>query len=610
MKEYLKNCNILKDRKEIKQMGHQRFRKHFLVLAALMLIMIMFGTEYAYVLTSLKGNSPIPKVETSADEESEISGNLITASDLLQSMILGELAEQFRNVLKLKDRLGGGAAEETPAVQATRGELAKIINTLTSGELYMKLGEAIYSITKSESVTGVVFIIISFLIYLLLFFLIKRLFSAMIRRPYLEACLYEKVSIFDTLHFAAVRSWLQAAWTMAVCYVLHFLWKFTVIGGFIKEYSYFAVPYIVAENPRAGALEAVTLSRKMMDGHKMELFLFQLSFVPWFLLMIVTAGFSDLFYGASYRLMCETEFYRRIREEAKEKGIDGIEILDDRYLYEKADRIELTEAYFDIVDEITLIYEQKFPLKKVQEKLSEWLGVWIGTLSDKKKYDDLEGMKYTVSRGQASKDGQSYPLRLNPRYVMKESHRKIHFNWLRSYSVWTLVIFFILFSVIGWTWEVALHYMQVGEFANRGTLFGPWLPIYGTGGVVVLMLCARFRRNPALEFVVAVVLCGTIEYFSGWYLETKFHVRWWSYDGYFLNLHGRICAEGLLVFGVACCLIVYLIAPVFDFLLSRIKPKILIVVSICLAVLFGVDAVRSSAHPNMAVGAIEEEGQG
>ena len=45
MKEYLKNCNILKDRKEIEQLGHQRIRKHFLVLAALMLIMIMFGTE-------------------------------------------------------------------------------------------------------------------------------------------------------------------------------------------------------------------------------------------------------------------------------------------------------------------------------------------------------------------------------------------------------------------------------------------------------------------------------------------------------------------------------------------------------------------------------------
>ena len=140
---------------------------------------------------------------------------------------------------------------------------------------------------------------------------------------------------------------------------------------------------------------------------------------------------------------------------------------------------------------------------------------------------------------------------------------------------------------------------------NRGTLLGPWLPIYGAGGVVVLILCSRFRRQPVLEFVTAIVLCGILEYFSAWYLETKFHRRWWSYDGYFLNLHGRICAEGLLVFGVGCCIVVYLIAPMFDFLLSKIKTSILIPICVVLGVLFVVDEVHSSTHPNMAKGAVE-----
>ena len=123
--------------------------------------------------------------------------------------------------------------------------------------------------------------------------------------------------------------------------------------------------------------------------------------------------------------------------------------------------------------------------------------------------------------------------------------------------------------------------------------------------VVVLILCSRFRRQPVLEFVTAIVLCGILEYFSAWYLETKFHRRWWSYDGYFLNLHGRICAEGLLVFGVGCCIVVYLIAPMFDFLLSKIKTSILIPICVVLGVLFVVDEVHSSTHPNMAKGAVE-----
>ena len=198
-------------------------------------------------------------------------------------------------------------------------------------------------------------------------------------------------------------------------------------------------------------------------------------------------------------------------------------------------------------------------------------------------------------------EGKAYPQWLNPMWPKKEIAKQGHFSFLRNYSVWTLFLLFISFSFIGWTWEVALHYMQAGELVNRGTLLGPWLPIYGAGGVVVLILCSRFRRQPVLEFVTAIVLCGILEYFSAWYLETKFHRRWWSYDGYFLNLHGRICAEGLLVFGVGCCIVVYLIAPMFDFLLSKIKTSILI--PIC--VVLGVDEVHSSTHPNMAKGAVE-----
>ena len=172
---------------------------------------------------------------------------------------------------------------------------------------------------------------------------------------------------------------------------------------------------------------------------------------------------------------------------------------------------------------------------------------------------------------------------------------------------WTLFLLFILFAFVGWSWEVALHFMQHGEFVNRGTLHGPWLPIYGTGGLIALIMCSRFRKNPVAEFFIATTLCGVLEYFSGWYLETVYHQRWWSYDGYFLNLHGRICAEGLLVFGVGCCLVVYLIAPLFDFMLSKVPTKIVLVVAAVLGVAFGADALYSRSNPNMAAGAIEDD---
>ena len=62
------------------------------------------------------------------------------------------------------------------------------------------------------------------------------------------------------------------------------LWSFTIIGLFVKSYSYFLVPYIMAENPTMGANEAITLSRRMMKGHKWECFVMQLSFLGWHVL--------------------------------------------------------------------------------------------------------------------------------------------------------------------------------------------------------------------------------------------------------------------------------------------------------------------------------------
>ena len=188
----------------------------------------------------------------------------------------------------------------------------------------------------------------------------------------------------------------------------------------------------------------------------------------------------------------------------------------------------------------------------------------------------------------------------------KEIKRQGNFSFLRNYTVWTLFLLFISFAFAGWTWEVALHFIQTGEFANRGTLYGPWLPIYGTGGVIVLILCSRFRKKPVAEFFTAILLCGILEYASGWYLETRYHQRWWSYDGYFLNLHGRICAEGLLVFGVGCCVVVYLLAPLADYYISKLNRKVLLGICISLMLVFGADMIYSSAHPNTAKGATEE----
>src|SRR5699024_1682706 len=143
---------------------------------------------------------------------------------------------------------------------------------------------------------------------------------------------------------------------------------------------------------------------------------------------------------------------------------------------------------------------------------------------------------------------------------------------------------------------------------NRGALHGPWLPIYGTGAVLMLTLLYRFRGKPVLEFCSTILLCGFLEYMTSLVMEIATGgMKWWDYSGYFLNLNGRICAEGLLVFGVGGLAIVYVIAPVIDGLIGELNEKQIMAVCSALIILFAADAVYSQFQPNTGKGITDIE---
>ena len=598
---------IFRQRKELKKNGHAVVKSHYLVLIFLTLILVFYGTEYTYTTIGWGkiGNS----AESSVPDENE-PGNMFTTDDIYTSsevwdaVVNGDVDQGLLLSEELMKKMQT-AENQSKVLGRTNGVLAQMVNTVLSGRLFAKLGQTIRTITHSDNAVMVVFTLGSFLWYAMVFVFLKNVYSAVIRRIYLQARVYEKVSILDVTHFATVHKWIHVSFVMLVLYVRLILWIFTIVGVVIKYFAYWAVPYIVAENPAVPVKEAFRVSQKMMKGHKWELFKFEVTMFGWHLLSAVTLGISDMFYGTAYRLAALTEYYAKLREEYLRQNPDEKRILNDPYLFEKADRILLYETYFDVVDEITLQLENKQELTGVRKGIADSFGVWIGGIDQKKAYDDLEGRKFAVRRYKAEMLQESYPRRLDPLWRKDKPDRLGRFTFLRNYTIWTLVLLFAAFAFAGWSWEVALHFIQTGELVNRGTLYGPWLPIYGSGGVVVLLLCSRFRKNPVLEFFTSVALCGILEYTTGYLLETIYHQRWWSYDGYFLNLHGRICAEGLLVFGIGCCSIVYFVAPLFDTLLSRLKKQVLVLACVVFLALFGTDLLYSSRHPNMAEGAVE-----
>ena len=75
--------------------------------------------------------------------------------------------------------------------------------------------------------------------------------------------------------------------------IFTFLWSLLfVIPGLIKSYSYSMTPYILSEDPRITPMDAITESRRIMDGNKFRLFCLHFSFIGWDLLCAVPAIFS------------------------------------------------------------------------------------------------------------------------------------------------------------------------------------------------------------------------------------------------------------------------------------------------------------------------------
>ena len=547
-------------RREMKRRARQNVRRHYLVFVFICLIAAAIGAEFRSQLAFIDLDST----------------RIQTVSNYLASF--------------------GREGFEADS----RGVLAMAVRRATSGTLTSIVNDTIASLAGSNELLLSLGILLSGAAFILTCILFVDPFLVAMRRPFLEGRVYARVSLHRLAFPLQVRRWVHVALAVLRMNVQYMLWVLTIAGGFIKKYSYAMVPFILAENPSLTGKEAILLSRRMMNGHKWELFKLDMTMLGWHVLAFFTLGLSDVCFGSSYRVAVYAEYYVVRREEAIAAGIEGAQALCDTYLYAPADAEKLAQAYPEQQEEIVI--PKRTYRNGVERFFCETFGV---TLWPNEQDMEIERAQMRVLHGRYQAQcaaGDAYPLRLCPLPV-KEKKLREPLLYSRRYSIFSLIMVFFAFSVVGWLWEVGLHLVAEGRFVNRGMLHGPWLPIYGTGGALVLVALYRARKKPVLEFVLTVVLCGIVEYMTAYYLETTHGgMRWWDYGGYFLNLHGRICAEGLFVFGLGGMAAVYAVAPVLDNLLRRMNRGVLAALCVVLLACFAVDEVYSSAHPNMGAG--------
>ena len=118
------------------------------------------------------------------------------------------------------------------------------------------------------------------------------------------------------------KTFLNVAKVTFIRDVFVYLWSMLfIIPGIIKAFEYWAVDYILAVRPDTPYQKAIELSKKMMNGHKMDVFVMGLSFTGWYLLSIFTCGILSAAYVNPYAKIAITELYAEIREDAIRRGV-------------------------------------------------------------------------------------------------------------------------------------------------------------------------------------------------------------------------------------------------------------------------------------------------
>ena len=158
-------------------------------------------------------------------------------------------------------------------------------------------------------------------------------------------------------------------------------------------------------------------------------------------------------------------------------------------------------------------------------------------------------------------------------------------------NLWVLFLVFTVYSFLGWLCESIFCSIPVGKFINRGFLNGPFCPIYGVGGVVVVSLLTPFQYNLIELYCAGVLVTSLLEYFTGFIMEKIFHTKYWDYSNHKFNLQGRVCLENSLLFGVMCVVGMWYIHPTLMRLLNMIPTSILPFISAGFIFYFACDTV-------------------
>lgn len=147
-------------------------------------------------------------------------------------------------------------------------------------------------------------------------------------------------------------------------------------------------------------------------------------------------------------------------------------------------------------------------------------------------------------------------------------------------------IYFMLYAIFGWIYEVVLEvFIYKWGFTNRGVLFGPYCPVYGVGALLFIFLIYPLIKNKSFKqkvffipivFLLTMLVATTVELLTSYLCEFIMGSwPWQTYADYRYNFQARIALSPSIRFGIGGVIFLYLLQPLFEFIIKRWSKKTL-----------------------------------
>ena len=153
-----------------------------------------------------------------------------------------------------------------------------------------------------------------------------------------------------------------------------------------------------------------------------------------------------------------------------------------------------------------------------------------------------------------------------------------------EYSVIQWLFFFYFYCFVGWFIESTYVSLNKKLWVNRGFMRGPFLPLYGSGGIMMLVVSMPFQQYLPLVFIAGCIGATILEYVTGVTMEALFKVRYWDYSDKKFNFQGHICLGTSLAWGFLTILMTRVVHKPVERLVLAIPGNILTILTLALTV--------------------------